>query len=78
MRSSRSSRAATRRAELLAAAKADMESVDMEMPPLPAKHDTETTQVGKKFKRLFLPEHYAVERRFDPNCDGDLAFRSKF
>jgi hypothetical protein len=35
----------------------------MEMPPLAAKDDTQTTQVGKMFKRRFSRGVYAVEKR---------------
>jgi len=36
---------------------------DMEMPPFPAKDDTQTTQQGKKVKRRFSGRLYAVEKR---------------
>jgi hypothetical protein len=41
----------------------------MEMPPFPAKHDTQTTQPGKIFGGSFLVEVYALERR-EAACAG--------
>jgi hypothetical protein len=35
----------------------------MEMPPFPAKHDTQKAQAGKIFGGNFSSEVYALERR---------------